>query len=88
MPNLALAVMSVLLAPSNVTEFSTLPVCVALSLHMSPSLRAISIWDVQVPAYVPYSGRPPSASPATGFSDVHKREQDELCTNAMDLEFA
>ena len=44
--------------------------------------------SMQVPAHVPYAGRQPSASPATGFSDVHKREQDELCTNAMDLEYA
>ncbi len=43
---------------------------------------------MQVPAHVPYAGRQPSASPATGFSDVHKREQDELCTNAMNLEYA
>ena len=43
---------------------------------------------LQVPAYVPYAGRPPSASPATGFSDVHKREQEGLCSDAMNLEYA
>ena len=43
--------------------------------------------SVQVPAYVPYSGRRSSASPATGFSDVHKREQEELCANAMNLDY-
>ncbi|KAL0048536.1 hypothetical protein WJX82_005284 [Trebouxia sp. C0006] len=57
--------------------------------HICPRLETcMRNEDREVPAHVPYAGRQPSASPATGFSDVHKREQDELCTNAMDLEYA
>ncbi|KAL3160716.1 hypothetical protein ABBQ32_010627 [Trebouxia sp. C0010 RCD-2024] len=57
--------------------------------HVCPRLETcMRNEDREVPAYVPYSGRPPSASPATGFSDVHKKEQESLCANAMDLDYA
>ena len=36
-------------------------------------------------AGVQYAGRPPSASPATGFAKVHVREQSELCHEALGL---
>lgn len=34
---------------------------------------------------VPYAGRAPSAATATGFGDVHKREQAELVNQALDV---
>lgn len=34
---------------------------------------------------IPYAGRAPSASTATGFGDVHKREQADLIGQALDL---
>ena len=34
---------------------------------------------------VAYAGRDPSASTATGFGEVHKREQAELIAEALDL---
>lgn len=69
------------------------PAMSPISCNLSPArdVRVGSINQgmvVQVPAYVPYSGRPPSASPATGFSDVHKKEQESLCANAMNLDYA
>lgn len=34
---------------------------------------------------IPYAGRAPSASTATGFGEVHKKEQQALITQALDL---
>lgn len=36
---------------------------------------------------LPYSGRPPSASPATGFGDVHAQEQNKLLNESLDDKF-
>lgn len=36
---------------------------------------------------VRYAGRPPSASTATGFGEVHAQEQARLVSQALDLEF-
>ena len=38
-----------------------------------------------VPLRIEYSGRPPMASTATGFGDVHAREQSELIRKALDV---
>lgn len=38
-----------------------------------------------VPHMIAYSGRDPSASPATGYASVHKQEQAGLVEKAMTL---
>lgn len=34
-----------------------------------------------------YAGRPPSASPATGFGQVHQQEQAKLVHEALDVNY-
>ncbi len=36
---------------------------------------------------IKYAGRPPSASTATGFGEVHAQEQAKLIKEALDLSF-
>lgn len=36
---------------------------------------------------IKYAGRPPMASTATGFGDVHQKEQAQLVSNALDLNY-
>ncbi len=36
---------------------------------------------------IPYAGRPPSASTATGFGSVHAQEQAKLISEALDVSF-
>lgn len=41
--------------------------------------------DATVPHMIAYAGREPSASPATGYSSVHKEEQKSVVDTAMSL---
>ena len=36
---------------------------------------------------ISYAGRPPSASTATGFGEVHAQEQAKLIAEALDVEY-
>lgn len=36
---------------------------------------------------MPYAGRQPSAATATGFGDVHAREQAKLIKDALDVNY-
>ena len=38
-------------------------------------------------AQIPYAGREQSASPATGYSGIHKQQQEKLVKDALDLDF-
>lgn len=39
----------------------------------------------EITGYIKYFGRPPMASPATGYAQLHEKEQKTLVSAAMDL---
>ena len=54
--------------------------------HIAPRLKTcLSSQNRSSPHQIPYAGRGPSASTATGYPDTHKAEQQKLQKDAMDL---
>lgn len=62
------------------------PLNMGAYLHVQPRFqRCLEAVGRNVPLRIEYSGRPPMASTATGFGDVHAREQSELIRKALDV---
>jgi 2-oxoglutarate dehydrogenase E1 component len=57
-------------------------------LHVQPRLHTCmqAVGRSEVPLRIPYAGRPSMASTATGFGEVHAKEQSSLIATALNLD--
>lgn len=57
-------------------------------MHVSPRLETCMRAEGRdLPWHIKYAGRIPSAATATGFGEVHAKEQAKLISNALDLAY-
>lgn len=55
--------------------------------HIAPRLKTcMASCNRSSPHQIPYAGRGPSASTATGYVGTHKEEQQKVVRDAMNLE--